>query len=128
MKNTHKTCDHHACAANCHHDNLYLLCGQCAVINMLDLCVSNSSNVRDKAYLEGVLPDAVNLVNDLHVAGQQLAHDLDRPLLQSLRHHRVVGEGQSLRRKFKHNEAFRQNQCLCSTDLVMLQLSHHLVV
>lgn len=32
-------------------------------------------------YLEGVLPDAVNLVNDLHVTGQQLAHDLDRPLL-----------------------------------------------
>ena len=70
---------------------------------MLDVCVSNNSNMRDRAYLEGVLPDAVNLVNDLHVAGQQLAHDLDRPLLQSLRHHCVVGEGQSLRCKFKHS-------------------------
>ncbi len=55
------------------------------------------------AYLEGVLPDAVDLVNDLHVAGEQLAHDLDRPLLQSLRHHCVVGESQSLQPKFKHS-------------------------
>ena len=47
-------------------------------------------------HLEGVFPDAVNLVDDLHVTRQQLAHDLDRPLFQSLRHHCVVGEGQGL--------------------------------
>lgn len=48
------------------------------------------------SHFEGVFPDAVNLVDDLHVARQQLAHDLDRPLFQSLRHHCVVGEGQGL--------------------------------
>ena len=59
-------------------------------------------------YLERVLPDAVNLVNDLHVTRQQLAHDLDRPLLQSLWHDCVVGEGQSLQT--------RETSCNCTTE------------
>ena len=63
-------------------------------------------------YLEGVFPDAVDLVNDLHVARQQLSHHPDRPLLQSLWHDCVVGECKSLRAhrllvcqigKHKHN-------------------------
>ena len=50
-------------------------------------------------YLERVLPDAVDLVNDLHVTRQQLAHHLDRPLLQGLWHDCVVGECQSLQQQ-----------------------------
>ena len=49
-----------------------------------------------EAHPEGVLPDGVDLVNDLHVPGQQLGHDLHWPLLQSLWHYRVISEGKGL--------------------------------
>ena len=48
-------------------------------------------------YSKGALPEGVNLVDDLHVARQQLGHDRHGPLLQGLRHDRVVCEGQGLR-------------------------------
>lgn len=40
----------------------------------------------------------VDVVDDLHVAGQELLHHLDVPGLDGLRHHRVVGKGEDLRR------------------------------
>lgn len=36
-------------------------------------------------------PLIVDAVDDVHVAGQQLAQHLDRPLLQRLGQHRVIG-------------------------------------
>lgn len=50
-------------------------------------------------HLEGILPDGVNLVDDLHVARKQLAHDLDRPLFQGLWHDCVICESQCLHHK-----------------------------
>jgi hypothetical protein len=38
----------------------------------------------------------VDVVDDLHVARQQLLHQADRPALQRLGQHRVVGEGEDL--------------------------------
>ncbi len=38
----------------------------------------------------------VDVVDDLHVAGQQLLHQAHRPLLQGLWQHGVVGEGKDL--------------------------------
>ncbi len=54
------------------------------------------TNTACGAYRKGALPDGVDLVDDLHVPGEQLGHDLDRPLLQGLWHDRVVGERQGL--------------------------------
>ena len=44
-----------------------------------------------------VLQEApVDVIDDLHVAGQQALHQADRPLLQRLWQHCVVGEGKHL--------------------------------
>lgn len=49
-----------------------------------------------------VLQEApVDVVDDLHVAGQQPLHQADWPLLQSLWQHCVVGEGKYLKRMGK---------------------------
>mmetsp|Transcript_1099 Transcript_1099/g.3058 ORF Transcript_1099/g.3058 Transcript_1099/m.3058 type:complete len:928 (+) Transcript_1099:706-3489(+) len=46
--------------------------------------------------LEPLGPAVVDDLNDLHVAGQHLAHDLDGPLLQRLGHDGVVGVVEAL--------------------------------
>jgi len=49
-----------------------------------------------QAPLEFVQEAPVDVEDNLHVAGQQLLQQADRPLLQGLQQHRVVGERKHL--------------------------------